>query len=95
MGSAPTNPELITEKLEVEPATKGMGTENCIVIKQSKIPTLEEVASTAVRNKAYIDNSGDEAGDDEYTVRFPGHEQETLSEDGISGRIRELLGEKE
>lgn len=81
------------EKTEVIPAEIGMGTKNCIVVKEGEIPTLIDIVRAAVKNEAHIDNSDDEAGDDEYVVQFPGGEQERLMQDGISGRLRELSGE--
>lgn len=82
--------EPVGEKMEVGPSDEGMGAENCIVIKEGEPPTLLDIVGAASVNRAMIVDH-DEAGDDEYIVQFPGHGQERLMQDGISGRIRESL----
>jgi hypothetical protein len=81
-------PEVVP--LEVIPA-EDLRTKNCIVISEGGIHSIGEITEMAVSNEAFIDNSDDEAGDDLYAVQFPDHKQELLTNDGIRGRIRELI----
>lgn len=81
------------EKVKVVPAESGMGAKNCIVIEEGQNPLMLEIVRAAVVNKAHIDNSDDEAGDDLYVVQFPGRKQEAMSHDDIASALRELSGD--
>jgi hypothetical protein len=80
---------------KISKANNGLKTENCIVIEKiDDSLTPEAIISTAVKFRAYVDNEEhEEAGDDTYTVQFPGHGQESLDKDGLTRRIAELKGE--
>lgn len=75
---------------EVVPA-KDQWTKNCIVIPEGARPELLDIIQAAAHNDAKVDNSDDEAGDDQYAVQFPGRDQELLDQDQINGRLRVLL----
>lgn len=88
-----SKPEICSEKLTITTATEDMrqyGIENCIVIKEGTFPTATEIMQMAIANKAFEDNSEEEAGDDQYAVQFPGHDKELLDYDAITARLRSL-----
>ena len=80
-------------ELKIVPAEKEVAqwVKNCVVVPEGFVPSLDSVGHSAIANQAFVDNSDDEAGDDEYAVQFPGHKQELLTSDGVRARIRELL----
>ncbi len=78
--------------LEIVPA-EGLGTKNYIKITEGTIPSINELISLASRNEAVVDNSDDEAGDDQFAIQFPGKEPELLEYDQVAGSLRELSGE--
>jgi hypothetical protein len=76
----------------IVPSTTGQ-TQNCIVIPEGTRVTLLQIIEAAAQNMASIDASDEEAGDDEYCVQFPGHDQELLEQDAVLARVRKLFGE--
>jgi len=88
------NSEFSTKECEITPATgeNSKFFRNCVIIKPGA--TIEKIAELAVKHGAFVDNSGEEAGDDRYLVQFPGHNQEDLNYDGLLARLRELNGEE-
>ena len=80
--------------MRIEKALEGFpaAVEKCVVIEDSDLQlTLILVVAFAVKNHAWVDHSDDEAGDDEYLVRFTGS-QELLEEDQISAKLRQRNG---
>jgi len=85
-----TNPDTT---LRIEPSRENQKwVRNCVVIPEGATPSFIEIASIAAKNGAFIDNSYDEAGDDEYCVRFSGHKEELATYDHLRARIWALLG---
>ena len=84
------NPDLASKKFKVVPADDA-NYDNCIVINDgARFESPEEIIPFAIENGAFLDNSHDEAGDDEYLIQFPGGKQESLTSDEILGILREL-----
>ena len=83
------NQESNTKKFDIVPAEKEMGTINCVVIKNIDGLEASEIARMAIKNGAFEEDI-DEAGDDTYVIQFPGHQQECLTDDGISAKLRKL-----
>ena len=80
-----------SQELQIVPADDSRWTQNCVVTPTGSEPSLIDIVRAAVNNQAHVDNSDEEAGDDQYMVQFPGHNHELLEEDGVRARIRKLL----
>lgn len=79
----------INSKFAVEPSAGILGAENCVVIEDVEGLDIASIFSFARENGAFIDNSDDEAGDDECVVRFPGKSQKIMDYDKLAAELRQ------
>ena len=56
--------------------------------------TIEEIMGYAVKSGAFEDNSDEEAGDDQFLVRFGDGEQKFYDHDGLAAELREQSGDQ-
>jgi hypothetical protein len=76
--------------LKIVPASE-KSTKQCVVIPEGARPDIMQIIGAAAQNDAMVDNSDEEAGDDQFCVQFPGHGQELLERDALSARVEQLL----